>query len=37
VYLAISHIHHIPECCTARMLYYAMGVYVHAATRHTWE
>ena len=30
----VSHIHHIPECCTARMLYYAMGVYVHAATLH---
>ena len=34
MYLSISHIHHIPECCTARMLYYAMGVYVHAATLH---
>jgi hypothetical protein len=33
----VSHIHHIPECCTARMPYYAMGVYVHAATLHTWE
>ena len=37
MHLAISHIHYIPECCTARMLYYAMGVYLHAATLHPWS
>ena len=26
----------IPGYCTARMLYYAMGVYLHAATLHPW-
>ena len=33
VYLVIVSTHSIlhPVCCTARMLYYAMGVYLHAA------
>ena len=32
-----SHSRHIPECCTTRMLYYAMGVYLHAAALHPWS
>ena len=32
-----SHIHYILECCTARMPYYAVGVYLRAATLHPWS